>query len=310
MKIVKKIILSLCMAVLPLMLYKLDVNAEGTITINVTKTFVRHSYQSGSVIVSNAYKGAEFNVQEIISYEGVTWYKVVLADGETTGYVRGDLVSYNGNGKIVSEIHELLPEETDYFTQIVEITGKTTSPTNLRTLPDAKSDKVTLIKSGTTVNVTGFMQGTDGYRWYYTNLTDAAGTYVGYMREDLIKLKGDIVEIPKDEPEPEPEPEAEPESEPNMTAEPEIVEQVNEPSPDEPGDVVSTEKTETTDTDKKPGKKSILLPVIIAIAVVAAGIVCTYLFLLRKKKNKGTDDKEASDVEIEDLDSEEEKIEE
>jgi uncharacterized protein YgiM (DUF1202 family) len=177
--------------------------ADGKVTVSVDSVFVRATASTSAAIVGGALNGESFDV---ISSEtdsnGYTWYKIKLTDG-TVGYVRGDLVSASG---VTAENNTTNTSETgsgdaSALTEVEPIGAYVTDDVNVRSGASTSDTIVTQAKANTAVSVTAYEKAGDGKTWYSVSFSDSNGAQVsGFIREDFIRLDGELTEK-KDEPE-------------------------------------------------------------------------------------------------------------
>ncbi len=218
---------SLIAAGLLALLLPIVAHAAGKATVTATDGVnIRKSASVSSVIVASANKN---DILDVISSEtgadGQVWYKVQV-DANTTGYVRGDLVTVDGNvssGNSGSQggstttttptVSPTVPVETE------AVSGTATQDVNVREGASTNHKVLDTVKKNTAVTVTGYANVSGGQKWYRVTYTSNSKQVVGYIRSDYVKLNADLVEK-KEEPEPEPEPEPQPEPEPEPEPEP------------------------------------------------------------------------------------------
>lgn len=192
--------------------------AEGKATVAVNSVYIRASASTSSAVVGSGLSKDTFDVIDSEKDSaGYTWYKVKTADG-VTGYVRGDLVTTEG---VPAPKPEPAPEtnvtlENPEVTVVVPVGGKVTGDSRVRSGASTSHSVVTTAPAKTAVTVTGYTTASDGKVWYQISYTSGSDSISGFIRSDLLKLDGELVE-PAPEPEPEPEPEPAPEPEPEPT---------------------------------------------------------------------------------------------
>ena len=207
-------------------------DTTGKVTVGSAK--IREKADTGSEVVGSAVQGAKVTIlNEVKDSSGMTWYEVYI-DGETTGYLRSDLVekeggdaasqtaSDTGNNDSQSEGGQeaVQPQATASGASIdpetvmdAQYASVSSASINVRTAPTAHEALVEKLSQGTQVVVSGQSAGSDGdgKTWYYVTFTGADGAEkTGYIRSDLLTM-GDMVPVPEETPEPEEAPEPEPE---------------------------------------------------------------------------------------------------
>ncbi len=171
--------------------------ADGKVTVSVDSVFVRATASTSAAIVGGALNGESFDV---ISSEtdsnGYTWYKIKLTDG-TEGYVRGDLVSASGvtAESNTTNTSETGSGDTSALTEVEPIGAYVTDDVNVRSGASTSDTIVTQAKANTAVSVTAYEKAGDGKTWYSVSFSDSNGTQVsGFIREDFIRLDGELTE--------------------------------------------------------------------------------------------------------------------
>ncbi len=196
--------------------------ADGNVTVTAESVFVRATASTSAAIVGGALNGESYDV---ISSEtdssGYTWYKIKLSDG-TEGYVRGDLVSASGvtteSTTTTTTTAETGSSETSTLVEVEPIGAYVTGDVNVRAGASTSDTIVTQAKTNTAVSVVAYEKAGDGKTWYSVSFSDSTGASVsGFIREDFIRLDGELVE---------------------KTEEPEAVEEVTETVEEEPEETV------------------------------------------------------------------------
>lgn len=187
-------------------LLSLNARAEGTATVAVEGAYIRSNASTSGTVVSSATRNAVLDVlgSEVDS-AGYTWYKVSV-DDNTTGYIRGDLVTTSGVSGAApvdtTPATEVVLENPELI-EVVPVGGNVTGEVRVRSGASTSHSVVTVAKANTVVTVSGYSTASDGNVWYKIAYDDVEG----FIRNDYVKLDGELTE-PAPEPEPEPEPEA------------------------------------------------------------------------------------------------------
>lgn len=220
---VKKIITKLLPGVAGFFVVALSMSltafADGKLTVNVQSAYVRSSASTSGTVVGGVNKNETY---DIIASEtdsnSYTWYKIKVSD-TVTGYIRADLVTTEGTAETApaetSSTETAPAAEATTVTEVVPVAGSVTGDVRVRAGASTNHDVVTTAKANTAVMVTGFATASDGNVWYQVSYTASNGDVNGFIRNDYVKLDGDLTEkveepIPEVTPEPvvvEPEPE-------------------------------------------------------------------------------------------------------
>ena len=186
-------------------------SSDSVITLAATKAKVvatsgkiREKADKSSETVGSAKKG---DILEVIDSsndsEGYTWYKVYVS-GDTTGYIRGDLVSIqeegsNGGGtttvvgsnnKVTVEKKEETPSPSvDVAVGTTDVAKvKTNSDVRVRKGPGTNYDVAGSAKKNTEAEVSGIAADSSGKNWYQVSISDGSKTIKGFIREDLVEI--------------------------------------------------------------------------------------------------------------------------
>lgn len=193
--------------------------ADSTGKVTVESANVRKEADKNSEIVGSAAKNAEVTIlDEVSDSAGTAWYKIQV-DGNTTGYVRADLINRTDEGETASGSQTAAAgaaaeAETPMDPQYASVSVQAAK---IRTAPSTNNTSVVeSLEEGTQLVVSGQSAGEDGKTWYYVSFSGNGGEKTGYVRSDLVTL-GEL--LPAEEPEQEEQP-AEPEQE-EQPAEPE-----------------------------------------------------------------------------------------
>ncbi len=171
--------------------------ADGKVTVTAESINVRATASTSAAIVGGAFNGESYDV---ISSEndsnGYTWYKIKLSDG-TEGYVRGDYVTASGvtTASTTEATDETGSSEAPVLTEVEPVGAYVTEDVNVRQGASTSDTIVTQAKTNTAVSVTAYEKGSDGKTWYSVSFSDSNGAQVsGFIREDFIRLDGELVE--------------------------------------------------------------------------------------------------------------------
>lgn len=206
--------------------------ADSTGTVLAESAKVRQEASTTSEVIGSASKNAEVTIKgSIKDSAGTLWYQIVV-EGDTTGYVRSDLIQPDDEGEITQ-----LTETAQADTQTTENeTAQTDSSAGgaataaetpmdqqyatvsvkaakIRTAPSTNDAVVESLAQDTQLIVSGQSNGSDGKVWYYVTFTGSNGAEkTGFVRSDLITL-GEMLPVTEPEPvvEEEPVESAEPE---------------------------------------------------------------------------------------------------
>lgn len=198
----------ICIFVLSLLLVTVflpvTVEAAGSVTVNVSKTFIRKAMEEGAPIVATALKGNSYSVVSTKQEGDLLWYEVLLRDGETKGYIRGDLVVFDAEGKVennntaVNDADDLL----ENITRVEPVKAKANTDVRVRAGASTNTSIIETIARRTEVTVDYYKLGTDGINWYHVVFDYNGEPVSGFIRSDLVTLLGNLTVV---EAEPEPE---------------------------------------------------------------------------------------------------------
>lgn len=196
--------------------FSVRADAAGTVTVEVSKTFVRESVEDGAPVLATAAKGSVYSVVKTVNSGDVVWYEVLLRDGVTKGYIRADLVTFDSTGIAENAETEETPDELDNVIYVEPIKAKANTDVRVRKGASTKTAIVETITRRTEVTINYYMLGSDGLNWYHVAFDYNGETVTGYIRSDLVTLLGILtviepepeipdgaeIDIPVDEPEP------------------------------------------------------------------------------------------------------------
>ena len=156
-------------------------HAETTITVNESAK-VRSEASTDSTVIGSAASGSKYSVaSEVTGADGMVWYQVSV-NGQT-GYIRSDLAT-KGEGQAAAPAQENYTETAATVTPSSASAGTVTSDCNVRKGPSTTDAKVTGVKSGEQVEITGEATGADGKTWYQVSV----GGKEGFIRSDLLEV--------------------------------------------------------------------------------------------------------------------------
>ena len=169
---------------------------------------VRSQASTDSEVVGSVTSGTSLSTSgETTGSDGKVWYQVTV--GGQTGYIRSDLVSSASSNMTQEEVErENSYTETSATVSDTDVTKATVteSSVNVRKGPSSTDARVTGLKAGAVVEVTGEAVGADGKKWYQVNADGKSG----FIRADLVEpdsgseeeeaSEGSEEEAPEEEP--------------------------------------------------------------------------------------------------------------
>lgn len=210
--------------------------AASTAKVIASSGMIRAAADKNSDVVGSVEKG---DTLEVISSSndgsGYTWYKVYV-DSQKTGYIRGDLVTVNGDvsaesasasgggsvtvvgsnkktqtttvGSNNSQTTTVTESDSSQATIVAEesnvgttdvATAKATTEVRVRKGAGTNYDVAGHAKGGTEVSVSGVAADAEGKNWYQVSFQDGSKTVNGFIREDFLEVLS-RVEVPVEEP--------------------------------------------------------------------------------------------------------------
>ena len=175
--------------------------AAGTCKVSADAAKIRETASTSADVVGSTVKGSKLDVlSSTKDGSGYTWYKVYV-DGNTTGYIRADLVT-DVDGDIKTESSSSSSSETtetkkteettqtETVTEVVtttveacEFTSRTTTDSvSVREGASTKSNKKATAPAGQALSITGQANGSDGQIWYQISYGDVNG----FIRSDYV----------------------------------------------------------------------------------------------------------------------------
>ncbi len=169
-----------------------------TVTIKEDTVRVRSEASTSSNVVDNAAKDEEFKVLETVTgTDGNTWYKIQM-NGDTVGYVRGDLVSKKQEASADTTANTATSAAPTVPTAISETpaTVAGNSAVNIRSGAGTSYEKVASLDAGSSITLIGEANDAAGNKWYQFRC-DSKGVE-GYLRSDLITISQPIEPLPEE----------------------------------------------------------------------------------------------------------------
>lgn len=175
--------------------------AAGTCKVSADAAKIRQTASTSAEVVGSTVKGSKLDVlSSTKDGSGYTWYKVYV-DGNTTGYIRADLVS-DVKGDISSESsssssssssESSSSSQTETVTEVVTTTveaceftsGTTTDSVSVREGASTKSSKKATAAAGQALSITGQATGSDGNIWYQVSYDGVSG----FIRSDYVNTE-------------------------------------------------------------------------------------------------------------------------
>ena len=175
--------------------------AAGTCKVSADAAKIRQTASTSAEVVGSTVKGSKLDVlSSTKDGSGYTWYKVYV-DGNTTGYIRADLVT-DVDGDIKTESSSSSSSETtetkkteettqtETVTEVVTTTveaceftsGTTTDSVSVREGASTNSNKKATAPAGQALSITGQANGSDGKVWYQISYGDVNG----FIRSDYV----------------------------------------------------------------------------------------------------------------------------
>jgi len=272
--------------------FSVRADAAGTVTVEVSKTFVRESVEDGAPVLATAAKGSVYSVVKTVNSGDVVWYEVLLRDGVTKGYIRADLVTFDSTGIAENAETEETPDELDNVIYVEPIKAKANTDVRVRKGASTKTAIVETITRRTEVTINYYMLGSDGLNWYHVAFDYNGETVTGYIRSDLVTLLGILtviepepeipdgaeIDIPVDEPEPVLPDEKEKEQS-SLT---------EERKPEESTSAVADSTSERSNSiaikEETPNSVNVWMIIAIAEAVIILALIGLLVFPKMKKK--------------------------
>lgn len=181
---------------------------EGTVTATSGK--IRAGADTSSAMIGSAMQGDVLTITgEVTGTDGHTWYQVTFVGdmGETTGYLRDDVIRKNGTGTTTPAVTAPITPASSPSTDVVAlqpISAKVTGvQVNVRSNASTSGNIVNQAQKGEVLTVVGSAQDSQAKTWYQVTFTDTNGQVTGFIREDFVELQGELV--PADQVVPEPE---------------------------------------------------------------------------------------------------------
>ena len=163
---------------------------EGRVTASSVK--IRESADTNSEMLSGALQGDILPITgEVTGADGKVWYQVTF-EGNRTGYIRSDLMEKVSNSGSGNTSNASTPASG-----VVAVTpvSATVSGEQVRVRSDASTSGsiVTTVKRDVVLTITGTATDSEGKTWYQVSFNDASGQVTGFVRQDFVKVEGEIV---------------------------------------------------------------------------------------------------------------------
>ena len=210
-------VLTLVMAFAMIWMFSSVSHAETAATIKATSAKIRKEPNTQSEQLASLLKDSKIDIiSQTTGADGKIWYKIWV-DGNSTGYVRSDLVSItdgstpatstgndSGNTTVVG-----VPSNPGTPEALVPISAKVTGSNNVRVRTSANTSSnnniLTTVTNGYAVTVVARTTGSDGKLWYQVKFTADNKEVIGYIRNDYLELSGECVPLTEENTPSEPE---------------------------------------------------------------------------------------------------------
>ena len=184
--------------------------AAGTCKVSADAAKIRETASTSAEVVGSTVKGSKLDVlSSTKDGNGYTWYKVYV-DGNTTGYIRADLVSdvkgdissdsssnsssSSNNNDSSSSQSQTVEEVSTTVVEPCEFTkGVTVDTVSVRESASTKSNKKATANAGQELSITGQATGSDSKIWYQISFDGVEG----FIRSDLVNT--DVASEPEEE---------------------------------------------------------------------------------------------------------------
>ena len=212
------------------------VSLAATAKVVADNGMIRAKADKNSDVVGSVKSGDTLEIISSSSDGSYTWYKVYV-NSEKTGYIRGDLVTVDGQvtseeesqtsqttsvtvvgsnkntqthtvGSSSSQTTTVGSNSSETATTVESsaavgttdvATAKATADVRVRKGPGTNFDVAGQAKQGTEVSVSGVAADSDGKNWYQVSFQDGSKSVNGYIREDFLEVLS-RVEVPVEEP--------------------------------------------------------------------------------------------------------------
>ena len=178
-------------------IFTLNAVADGKATVTAQSANLRPNAAASGTPVGSVFKNEVLDVLGSESDGTNTWYKVKTKDG-VTGYIRADLVTTEGVSQsttttTTTTTQQPVSTEETIPTEAEPVSGKVSGSVNVRAGASTNHAIVANAKANTVVTVIGYATGSsDGKQWYQVTYNDNGTDVNGYIRNDFIKLDGEL----------------------------------------------------------------------------------------------------------------------
>lgn len=167
--------------------------AEATATVTAGSAKIRSEASTSSSVVGSTTKGTKLPILKSVSASDGIWYQVTV-EGNTTGYIRSDLVSTTGDVPAAegSSTETPKPTVTNSEVRASDMTAGvvTGNSVNVRKGAATTDALAGTLKKDAVVKITGETDGADGKVWYQIE----SETVNGFIRSDLLEASAAVAE--------------------------------------------------------------------------------------------------------------------
>lgn len=167
----------------------LTARAEATATVTADSAKIRSEASTGSEAVGSTTKGTKLPILKSVSASDGIWYQVTV-EGNTTGYIRSDLVSTTGEVPAAGGTETKKPTVTNSEVRASDMTAGviTGNSVNVRKGAASSDALAGVLKKDAVVKITGETDGADGKLWYQIE----SDTVNGFIRSDLLEASAAV----------------------------------------------------------------------------------------------------------------------
>ena len=194
MNLVKKWKLWVAVAVLAVTAFMYEGNlivarAEATATVKAESAKIRSEASTSSEAVGSTTKGTKLPVLKSVTATDGIWYQVTV-EGNTTGFIRSDLVSVSGDVPSAGSSSTQEPTVTSSEVVASDMTSGliTKNSVNVRKGASTTDALAGTLRKDAVVTITGETTGADGKTWYQIESEEVSG----YIRSDLIEASAAV----------------------------------------------------------------------------------------------------------------------
>lgn len=183
----------------------LTARAEATATVTAGSAKIRSEASTSSEAIGSTTKGTKLPILKSVSAADGIWYQVTV-EGNTTGYIRSDLVSTTGDVPAAGGATETKePTVTNSEVRASDMTAGviTGNSVNVRKGASSSDALAGVLKKDAVVKITGETDGADGKLWYQIE----SDTVNGFVRSDLLEASAAVATEGSEEEQPEEVPE-------------------------------------------------------------------------------------------------------